>query len=682
MKAVNIVVSEKMKAFEVDAINYTNLPRASSMAEGIIKYDNETLKVNLLGQLYVDKAVAGEGSGGEPLAIEHIADESKHFNNARRKSVDETFPAHIRDTTVHMTELEKESILTSLAEFESHLKVFHLTEEQHLNILNLTSSIKSAIEVHIADKNAHASAYDIATLLANVESLRQMVSSLLSDYNTFKPDVNTHLQTLDNTKLDKEGHPVNKLVGTSNLGNIEFLDVNLRDILAIGDLSGDLAILQGEIESLKLNKAEKDEANAHYNDKNIHLDMSEKLEILDKIKALEKFNNSIAPEECLKLTKAPTNGQVAFYNSENEKIATPSFILSKGTFIETAKELEEAKKATIDFEDVFNRWKRFSHDTTENQPAIPSETQAWRYDDLSSKVICTVNSGSHIGFISNEKYDTYVHECTVKSTAGDNDMIGLIIAFTVDDAGREHSLTLVRTASTENHVQVPGDKPFQWGIVYNFGRSDARLITSKAIDGDRDTAWSGIPNGIRLKVERNLNSVRAYTSAMNSTSILESSMIEVDLSTNLLNKFSGEKSYGYSCLSQEASTFEDIKFLGGVLDNIYDIRNGDVWTNSSGTWTRDVSQTIVSALGCGKLLYNSLTGKLFFLKDLDNIIRINLETPAAQAISNLSYNKKSGTTSERPTNPNVYDEPYFDTDLNKALWWNGVNWIDAMGNVV
>lgn len=43
--------------------------------------------------------------------------------------------------------------------------------------------------------------------------------------------------------------------------------------------------------------------------------------------------------------------------------------------------------------------------------------------------------------------------------------------------------------------------------------------------------------------------------------------------------------------------------------------------------------------------------------------------------------KISGTTGERPTGVNVGFQ-YFDTTLNKPIWWKGGQWVDATGNVV
>lgn len=37
-----------------------------------------------------------------------------------------------------------------------------------------------------------------------------------------------------------------------------------------------------------------------------------------------------------------------------------------------------------------------------------------------------------------------------------------------------------------------------------------------------------------------------------------------------------------------------------------------------------------------------------------------------------------GTTAERPSEPYDY-QSYFDTDLDKPIWYNGTSWVDATG---
>ena len=42
---------------------------------------------------------------------------------------------------------------------------------------------------------------------------------------------------------------------------------------------------------------------------------------------------------------------------------------------------------------------------------------------------------------------------------------------------------------------------------------------------------------------------------------------------------------------------------------------------------------------------------------------------------------QGGLTENRPSNPQTY-ETYFDSSLDKPIWFNGTDWVDATGTVV
>jgi hypothetical protein len=44
--------------------------------------------------------------------------------------------------------------------------------------------------------------------------------------------------------------------------------------------------------------------------------------------------------------------------------------------------------------------------------------------------------------------------------------------------------------------------------------------------------------------------------------------------------------------------------------------------------------------------------------------------------------QNSGTTAQRPTKGLYVGRPYFDTTLNRPIWYTGTNWIRADGVVV
>ena len=106
-------------------------------------------------------------------------------------------------------------------------------------------------------------------------------------------------------------------------------------------------------------------------------------------------------------------GQTLFINKDNSSELIPEYILYKVKVVENADELNAEKQTTTNFEDVFNKWTRFSHDSTTNQPANSTEINNWEYISDSNTIRCTINSNTYIGFISNGKYSNYIHEATV-----------------------------------------------------------------------------------------------------------------------------------------------------------------------------------------------------------------------------------------------------------------------------
>jgi hypothetical protein len=203
---------------------------------------------------------------------------------------------------------------------------------------------------------------------------------------------------------------------------------------------------------------------------------------------------------------------------------------------------------------VFNDWRRFSHNTTtENQPASATEISSWTYSSSTNSLSCPINSLTYLGLVSNELYTSYIHKARLTSTASDDDLIGVIISFAVDGNGREHTLSAVRTRG--------GLQP-RWGIYKNYRRSDQILL----IDGNskitsQTGGWNAVSTGTTVKITKTDNLIDARCSVFNSTSVLSSSSLLLDLSADPnLSIFRQPCAYGYSVFSQPNTTYSNIVF--------------------------------------------------------------------------------------------------------------------------
>jgi hypothetical protein len=72
-------------------------------------------------------------------------------------------------------------------------------------------------------------------------------------------------------------------------------------------------------------------------------------------------------------------------------------------------------------------------------------------------------------------------------------------------------------------------------------------------------------------------------------------------------------------------------------------------------------------------LQEELAGPLFSARKPTDI-----PTDPYQAV-NRKYVTLNGATNTRPIS-SIIGQFYLDTQINKALWWNGIGWMDSLGN--
>lgn len=323
-----------------------------------------------------------------------------------------------------------------------------------------------------------------------------------------------------------------------------------------------------------------------------------------------------------------SNGEVAYHNGTS--VFTQS-ILNLGYTCASAAEVNQCKNNAPSFSAVFNTWKKFSHKNATND-AIPSEMTAWTYDSGTDTITQPLNTESYVGFISPKSYSSYDITVRCYSTGADDDSIGLVAAFAKDSNGLEHTLSFIRS---------PGGTSAKWVAILDYnqfaltGTSYGQKILvnkSAASTTPSSTAsWNteSIGTGTVIKMVRSGNVITAKCSQFNSNTIDDNTLITVDLDAlsdenPTLNLFKGSSPWGYSNFSQPNSKYENIS----VTDPdgmIFDIPNNQVLQYSNGTWVVVSGQTPISAIGAGRLSYNSVTGKLFFCTGTD-IIQIGKNT--------------------------------------------------------
>ena len=210
---------------------------------------------------------------------------------------------------------------------------------------------------------------------------------------------------------------------------------------------------------------------------------------------------------------------------------------------------------------------RFScNKSSDSMHYSPDEEAAWSYNRDRSTFITAVNSNNFNGFVNNDApIEAYTHEVTIKSDDGDDDLNGVVIGYAYDAENKPHTLSLIVTRGGITGGEV--------ALVYDYGRVSHTILHAFAgadIDPTFDGTthgWDEFPNGIRVRVEKNLNKLVCQTSMWNDPATWNpATLFEFDLDANELTQiFSGGVYYGYCNHSQKSSYYQDIAFNAYIV---------------------------------------------------------------------------------------------------------------------
>jgi hypothetical protein len=340
-----------------------------------------------------------------------------------------------------------------------------------------------------------------------------------------------------------------------------------------------------------------------------------------------------------------SEGEVLYHNGSD---VFTQFVMSDGYVAETADDLALCKNFRPSFKDIFETWYQFSHLNGTDHAGVygTNGDYYWVYDDQTERIRETRNSNTYTGYVSPRSYSNYDVTVRCFSTDGDDDTIGLVAAFAKDANGREHTLSFLRTpggtVSSGNGRWFAVLDYSQFTISNNSATGQTVLAVKEyAFPPKRGWNYSD-PNynppidmrpGTIIRMVRNGNVFTAKCSQFGSNILDPNSTITIDLdqlsdSYPVLSLFKGSASWGYSCMSQTNSQYENIS----VTDPsalIFDTLNNQVWSydplhdngdGSLGDWVV-VPGSPINMMGIGRFNYNSITDKLFF-NNGKKIIRI------------------------------------------------------------
>ena len=264
--------------------------------------------------------------------------------------------------------------------------------------------------------------------------------------------------------------------------------------------------------------------------------------------------------------------------------------------------------------DVFNKWSRFSNNTSYYPAGTTPGGEATKWEMISENQFrCTINSSYLTGFISPKSYTSYVHEVTLSSTNGDDDYICVVLAYK-HDGGNNKVLVARRQyggANTNNN----------FALVYYNGGANTILKNVSVKTGGSGTSdpgnWSSNTGWAKA------GPTRVYTSRVGNIFTIkcsdwkdktlqpynENTTLQYDISTNSNLSWALDACpYGYACHSQNYSSFTDVVFEGGEdTKNVYSIQDGKLYTYQDGSWVIS-TKTPQSLWGWPRTVTNPNTG--------------------------------------------------------------------------
>ncbi len=290
--------------------------------------------------------------------------------------------------------------------------------------------------------------------------------------------------------------------------------------------------------------------------------------------------------------------------------------------------------------DIFDTWARIDGSAYYADKTVATgQALDWQLLTSPDRILMPTNTSLGNGFISPEELDNFTFEATLTSDNGDDDQIGLIIAY-VRDGDVNKVLAAIRTQD--------GQQPTNgWGLIYteNCPWTPTWTINNLTV-GALASAWSS--KQTRVKIERSGDIITAWCTAWNDVNNYdETNKITLDLNSDpRLEVFKGPKPYGYYTHSQANSTYLDVVIRGAVdLSSVYNVTTG-VLTEYNGTqWVTSI-QSIQDTVGYITRIVNPLTYQTAIVQsDLVEHIRYWVGKNTSQNI--IDYSKwENGTGSE------------------------------------
>ena len=225
---------------------------------------------------------------------------------------------------------------------------------------------------------------------------------------------------------------------------------------------------------------------------------------------------------------------------------------------------------TYNIQEMFNNGMTISHHFESWSTAYnAADCQGWTYDATNKRIVHLANTESMAGFLMQDFYDYYRHDVTLSSTDSDNDVMGVIIAYAIDEDGHPHTLSIVydKQSSANNYVLwYDYDLPDQEKIL---SAGNGALGTKPS--GNALGSWSS-STGITVQINKDHEIVEVISTNWGNGTLNEATKMSIDLYDYAWGHyFIGAVQIGYMAHSQSNAYFKIVTFNAHSNPNRYNL---------------------------------------------------------------------------------------------------------------
>ena len=213
----------------------------------------------------------------------------------------------------------------------------------------------------------------------------------------------------------------------------------------------------------------------------------------------------------------------------------------------------------FDLQQMFDTSLRTSHHFTSWDDIFDQlDCNGWTYNNTTKTIMQSQNTGSMAGLITQEFYDYYTHTVFISSTNADDDALGIIIGYILDDDLKPHTLSIVFDRQTTDD---------SYSLWYDYSLPDQERLftrgngnTGTKPNGKQTGAWS-TSGGILVEIYKEHEILEITASNWGSQTLNQDTKISIDLFDYSWGKqFIDLVRYGYFSYSQPAAFFKVTKF--------------------------------------------------------------------------------------------------------------------------